>query len=122
MLSLTRRRNGLYLVAGLVFTFVLLSYRNLDRDGLPLRLRPGSGTEPTSGATDSPWRRQNTGSPVRPEGSRHPPPGRPRASPRAQKPSGAEPGTERSPRLIRQQRVKDAFLRCWNSYRANAWM
>jgi len=120
MFALTRRRNGLYLLAGLVFTFVFLSYRNLDRDGLPgSGLRPGSGTESTA---DSRWRRLKTQYPVPAGSMRQLPTGKPLALPRVQKKFGAESDTERGNRLIRQQRVKDAFLRCWNAYRANAWM
>ncbi|KAK0636047.1 glycoside hydrolase family 47 protein [Bombardia bombarda] len=50
------------------------------------------------------------------------PTGKPLALPRVQNTFGTESASQRTLRLTRQKAVKDAFQRCWNSYRDRAWM
>ncbi|KAK0619160.1 glycoside hydrolase [Immersiella caudata] len=118
MLSLTRRRNSLYLLAGLIFTFVFLSYRNLPRDAL---LRPGTKQPPSP--PGSRWSLHKPHHPIPPSSLHRLPTTPPLSLPRIQKhPFPPESPTELGNRLIRQQRVKDTFLRCWSSYRSHAWL
>ena len=132
MLSLARRRNGLYILCVLVSLLLLFSYRNLDPDRDVFSLRPGSGSGsgsgsgtgpeagPDGGSSQSRWRQLKTHYPV--ASMRPLPTGNPLSLPKVQKTFPTESESDRSERLDRQRKVRNAFRRCWNSYRSKAWM
>jgi mannosyl-oligosaccharide alpha-1,2-mannosidase len=50
------------------------------------------------------------------------PAGKPKSLPKVQHHFGPESAADRDIRLSRRQQIKAAFKRCWESYRAKAWM
>lgn len=116
MPSIARRRNSAYALIGFVIFFLFVWYRNQDGDGLASW--PPDVTDDARG--QSRWKRLKIQYPV--ETLRQLPTGKPVALPRIQRDFPSETGAEREKRQERQRIVKDAFLRCWRSYRDRAWM
>jgi len=115
-----RRKNAIYLFGGLVFFIVFLSYRNVDTDRFPSAPWTKPGSSPNSPPGESRWKHHKARYPV--TSMRPLPTGKPLALPKVQATFPAETEAERSDRELKQRRVKDAFLKCWDSYREHAWL
>ncbi|KAL2022383.1 hypothetical protein VTK56DRAFT_5450 [Thermocarpiscus australiensis] len=113
-----RRKSWALAFAGLVL-FLFYSFRRLDADGTTsVNDRGGTTKEAEQGQTR--WGRLQPRYPV--TDMRPLPTGQPSALPRVQKDFGTESPSDRDVRLQRQNAVKEAFQRCWKSYRKYAWM
>ncbi|KAK3940996.1 glycoside hydrolase [Diplogelasinospora grovesii] len=113
-----RRKLWTYLLAVILFCLVL-SYCNIP---VTSRAHQAEGVSAALGDDDtqSVWRRLQ---PYHPVSSMRPlPTGKPLSLPKVQRRFGKESATACKVRLERQAVVKDTFTRCWNSYRARAWM
>lgn len=113
-----------FLLTGLVFGFIFTLYQlrgqtSLSRDSFS-QLRPQDELLSEDIEGQFKW----TSVPIRyPITHFTPlPHGKPRRLPRIQHKFEPESVTERGIRLERQQQVKEAFHRCWRSYRNRAWM
>ncbi|KAK3326085.1 glycoside hydrolase family 47 protein [Apodospora peruviana] len=122
MLLFSRRRVWALILTGLIF-FFLISFRRLNSAALSsVGLYPKNGSPHGAGGDSlaSYWARIKPHYPV--DSMRPLPTGSPSALPPVQTTFAPESATDRSLRLDRQAAVKDAFLRCWKSYRQKAWM
>ncbi|KAK3370375.1 glycoside hydrolase family 47 protein [Podospora didyma] len=116
MLGVARRRTWAYIFAVIVIFFIVSLRRNLDTHGFP----PLSALNPADGLSHSRWSRMKPKYPVK--SMRQLPTQKPQALPKVQKSFPEEADPARIKRLKRQKAVKEAFQRCWGSYRTKAWM
>ncbi|KAK1757071.1 glycoside hydrolase [Echria macrotheca] len=127
MFTIGRRKSSIYLIGGLVFFFVFLSYRHLDRDP-PSSARPrpqngpSSGPDRPGGESQSKWTHYKPRYPVDPASMRPLPTGKPLALPRIQADFPPETEAARADREAKQRRIRDAMLKCWDAYRQHAWL
>lgn len=121
MSLLGRRRLTAIIFATLIF-FLLVSFRGLNTADLSSAYPyPAADGSTSKGAVDgSYWERYIPHYPV--TSLRPLPTASPLSLPKVQTTFPAESYSERDVRLERQAAVKDAFLRCWNSYRSKAWL
>ncbi|KAM7186207.1 glycoside hydrolase [Naviculisporaceae sp. PSN 640] len=121
MSLLGRRRLSAIIFAVLIF-FLFVSFRGLnDADLSTTHSYPAADRSTSKGAVDgSYWERYI---PHYPATSLRPlPTGSPLSLPKVQTTFPAESESDRNVRLERQAAVKEAFSRCWNSYRNKAWL
>ncbi|KAK3328086.1 glycoside hydrolase family 47 protein [Cercophora scortea] len=128
MPSFGRRRTWTFVLVGFALFFVLSRLRNL-RHGGPDTFAFGA-PDPDPAANDKgtgyyhhpPSRWTSLKLHYQVPSMRQFPKGPPLALPKVQKSFDPESPSDREVRLRRQAAVKKAFLRCWDSYRANAWL
>lgn len=124
-------RRQYYVIFGVVAVLFLL-FHNVDRDRLswpdyaPDVRAGGSGNGGSGGSAAGPrparWNSYRPNFPVPIDLIRQLPTGKPLPLPRIQHEFPTESDAERNERAIKQRSVKDAFVRCWTSYRSRAWM
>ncbi|KAK3366209.1 glycoside hydrolase [Lasiosphaeria ovina] len=129
-MGVSRRRTTGYVFVAVFFLLILTLRRNLSLNPArsPFAPRPEAeahdhGNGDGNGASNklhSPWASFPQRYPVR--SMRPLPTGTPLALPRIQNTFPTETADDRKKRLERKAAVKQAFKRCWSSYREKAWM
>ncbi|KAK0611976.1 glycoside hydrolase [Immersiella caudata] len=121
-----RRKTLVCLLIGFLVMLSLINLSDLDAGGfIPGRAgtRPYRGAGPDVDTDDDPnffWRNIPIRYPVQ---SMSPlPTGRARPLPKIQAVFGKESAEEKESRRQRRDAVKKTFVRCWESYKAHAWM